>query len=70
MTDAKVARRQRAREDLERAVEALTQSEGWEAWIRTRSVFRRYSLNNQFLIAMQRPDASRVAGSRIIRVPL
>jgi len=32
--------------------------------MRTRSAFRRYSLSNQFLIAAQRPDATRVAGYR------
>ncbi len=61
-TDAR--RRQDAREKLERAVEALSRSDGWQAWIRTRSAFRRYSLHNTILIAMQRPDATRVAGYR------
>ena len=62
MTNASVQRRQEAREQLERAVEALAQSEGWAAWVRTRATFRQYSLSNQFLIAMQCPDATRVAG--------
>jgi antirestriction protein ArdC len=57
-------RRQEAREQLERAVEALAQSEGWQAWVRTRATFRRYSLHNTILIAVQRPDATRVAGYR------
>jgi antirestriction protein ArdC len=57
-------RRQDAREQLERAVEALSRSAGWQAWIRTRAAFRRYSLHNTILIAMQRPDAIRVAGYR------
>jgi antirestriction protein ArdC len=64
MASASVQRRQEARKQLERAVEALTESEGWQAWVRTRSAFRRYSLSNTILIAMQRPDASRVAGYR------
>jgi antirestriction protein ArdC len=57
-------RRQEAREQLERAIEALAQSDGWQAWIRTRAAFRRYSLQNTILIAMQRPDATRVVGYR------
>jgi N-terminal domain of anti-restriction factor ArdC len=61
---ASAERREEARRQLERAVEALAQSEGWRAWIRTRSTFRRYSLHNTILIAMQRPDATHVAGYR------
>jgi antirestriction protein ArdC len=62
MAAASVQRRQEAREQLEQAVEALAQSEGWQAWIRTRATFHRYSLGNTLMIAMQRPDATRVAG--------
>jgi hypothetical protein len=57
-------RREAAREQLERAVEALARSDGWQAWVRTRAAFRRYSLHNTILIAMQRSDATRVAGYR------
>jgi antirestriction protein ArdC len=57
-------RHEQARERLERAVEALAGSKGWQAWVRTRSAFRRYSLHNTLLIAMQRPDTTRVAGYR------
>jgi hypothetical protein len=53
--------RRKAREQLERAVEALARSEGWQAWVRTRAAFRLYSLHNTLLIARQRPDATRVA---------
>jgi hypothetical protein len=53
-----------ARERLEQAVTALARSDGWRAWIRTRATFRRYSLHNTILIAMQRPEATRVAGYR------
>src|SRR5436309_1691274 len=62
MTQASVQRRQEAREQLERAVEALAQSEGWQVWIRTRATFHCYSLGNTMMIAMHRPDATRVAG--------
>ncbi len=43
-------------------VEKLTNSAGWRAWLVAASRFHRYSLNNQLLIACQRPDATRVAG--------
>src|SRR3954471_4413701 len=62
MTPTSVQRRQEARQQLERAVEALAQSDGWQAWVATRSTFRRYSISNTFMIAMQRQDATRVAG--------
>lgn len=41
---------------------ALKSSEGWRRWLKTRSKFRRYSFNNQILIAVQKPEASQVAG--------
>src|SRR3989442_13810603 len=62
MTPTSVQRRQEAREQLEQAVEALALSDGWHAWIKTRATFRRYSFGNTLMIAMQRPDATRVAG--------
>ena len=65
LTDEQRAqRRARDREQFEHAVRALLTSDGWERWVRTRRTFRRYSLNNQLLIALQRPDATRVAGFR------
>ena len=41
-------------------------SEGWQRWVRVRSTngLSRYSFGNQLLIAMQRPDATYVAGFR------
>jgi hypothetical protein len=42
----------------------LTTSEGWQAWLALRKHFRRYSDNNQFLLALQRPEATYVAGFR------
>ena len=49
-----------------RAVEQLRTSDGWQAWlrVRARTGLRRYSLRNQLLIALQDPDATRVAGFR------
>jgi hypothetical protein len=64
MARGSAERHKEARERLEQAVAALACSEGWRAWIRTRAAFRRYSLHNTILIAMQRPDATRVAGYR------
>jgi antirestriction protein ArdC len=49
-----------------RAVAQLRTSPGWHAWLRVRgrTGLRRYSLTNQLLIALQDPDATRVAGFR------
>lgn len=65
LTDDERARRREAdREQSVKAVEALQSSEGWRAWLASRRHFHRYSLTNQLLIAMQRPEATRVAGFR------
>ncbi|MCW2992578.1 MAG: hypothetical protein JWQ18_73, partial [Conexibacter sp.] len=58
------ARREADRAKAAAAVEALTTSEGWQAWLASRRHFHRYSLNNQLLIAMQCPEATYVAGFR------
>jgi hypothetical protein len=58
------ARRAEQRELADRAVEELRSSAGWQRWLSTRRHFHRYSLRNQLLIAMQAPDATRVAGFR------
>jgi antirestriction protein ArdC len=55
-------RRERDRKLAAEAVEQLRSSEGWQRWLATRRHFHRYSLRNQFLIAFQMPEASRVAG--------
>jgi N-terminal domain of anti-restriction factor ArdC len=59
-------RRQADRDRLEQAARALLSSEGWQRWVRVRSTngLSRYSFHNQLLIAMQRPDATYVAGFR------
>lgn len=67
LTDAERAeRRQADRERLEQAARALLSSEGWQRWVRVRSTngLARYSFGNQLLIALQRPDATFVAGFR------
>ena len=63
LTDEERAERRAAeRELMERAVEELRSSEGWQRWLSLRHLFHRYSFRNQILIATQRPTATRVAG--------
>lgn len=67
LSDAEREERRRAdRQRVERAVRALLTSEGWRQWVRVRSTngLARYSFGNQLLIAMQRPEATYVAGFR------
>lgn len=67
VTDAERAERRSAdRDRLEQAARELLSSEGWQRWVRVRSTngLSRYSFHNQLLIAIQRPDASYVAGFR------
>jgi hypothetical protein len=62
----RAARRQAERERLEQAARALLSSDGWQRWVRVRATngLARYSLGNQLLIALQKPDATFVAGFR------
>jgi hypothetical protein len=64
--DERAERRQADRERLEQAARALLSSEGWRRWVKVRSTngLARYSFGNQLLIALQRPDATYVAGFR------
>src|SRR6202042_2598023 len=67
LSDAeRASRREADRNRLEQAARALLSSEGWQRWVRVRSTngLARYSFGNQLLIAMQRPDATYVAGFR------
>ena len=59
-------RRAADRDRLEQAARELLSTEGWRRWVRVRSTngLARYSFGNQLLIAMQRPDATYVAGFR------
>lgn len=59
------ARRHERIDQLQQATSALLTSQGWQRWLRTRSRFHRYSLRNTLLIALQRPDATQVAGFRM-----
>lgn len=49
---------------LEQGILNLTDSDRWTAWLESAAKFHNYSFNNQMLIAIQRPDASQVAGYR------
>jgi antirestriction protein ArdC len=40
----------------------LLSSDGWQRWLRSRARFHRYSFRNTLLIALQFPEATRVAG--------
>jgi hypothetical protein len=66
-TDTERAQRRQAdRDRLEQAARALLTSDGWQRWVKVRSTngLARYSFGNQILIALQRPDATYVAGFR------
>lgn len=54
----------KALEELAAALQS-GHSEALTGYLRTMSLFSKYSLNNLFLIAIQRPDARRVAGYQI-----
>ena len=47
---------------LEQGILELFNSERFREYLRVMSQFHRYSLRNTILIAMQKPDATRVAG--------
>jgi hypothetical protein len=61
---ARQQRREADRQNSREAVEALRGSEGWQHWLAARRYFRRYSLANQLLIALQMPEATMVCGFR------
>ena len=49
-------------DQLEAGIQALFESEKFQQYLKTLSKFHDYSLNNTLLIAMQKPDATLVAG--------
>jgi len=53
--DERAARRQADRERIQQAARALLTSEGWQRWIKVRATngLSRYSLRNQWLIAVE-----------------
>ena len=52
---------EKMKSEIERGVEALDTQEGWTAWLDQARQFHNYSFGNQLLIALQKPDATRVA---------
>jgi hypothetical protein len=59
------AQREEAEQRLTAAVSSLQSSDGFAAWLRARSRFHTYSLNNTLLILAQLPEASRVASASV-----
>lgn len=49
-------------DSIEQGIKELFQSDKYTQFLRTMSRFHKYSVNNTLLIAMQRPDATHVAG--------
>ena len=47
---------------LEQGIKELFESEKYKEYLRTMSKFYNYSFNNTLLIAMQKPDATLIAG--------
>ena len=64
MVDAKTEKQkvQEITEKLEQGIKELFESEKYKTYLNTMSKFHNYSFNNTMLIAMQKPDATLVAG--------
>ncbi len=65
MAETKSTNKERLREitaGIEQGIQELFESDKYMQYLRTMSRFHRYSVNNQMLIHMQRPDATHVAG--------
>lgn len=58
----KNARIEAMRSEIDRALDELSDPDGWARYLEAVSRFHRYSFANTWLIIAQRPDASRVAG--------
>ena len=53
-----------AHDKLQEAVAEIVSGDDWKRMLKVASKFHNYSFNNQLLIFLQRPDATRVAGFR------
>ena len=64
MADAKTEKQKvkEITEKLEEGLKELFESEKYKSYLSTMSKFHNYSFNNTLLIALQRPDATLVAG--------
>jgi hypothetical protein len=58
----KNARLEAMRSEIDRALDELSNPDGWARYLDAVSKFRRYSFANTWLVIAQCPDASRVAG--------
>jgi hypothetical protein len=55
--ERRAARQEQQRQLVASSVEQLRSTDGWQRWLRTREAFRRYSMRNTLLIAIQAPEA-------------
>lgn len=55
-------RLQAMRAEIDAGVAALSDPQSWTAFLESSAKFHQYSFGNQQLVAIQRPDATRVAG--------
>lgn len=62
----KTTRSEAVRREIDVAVANLNNAEAWTEWLEFANRFHHYSLNNQLLILMQRPDATRVGGLKTV----
>ena len=62
--EQRAVKRAEERKQTQQAIEALRTSEGWQRWLKVRRHFHNYSFHNQLLIALQCPEARKVAGFR------
>ena len=49
-------------DSIETGIKDMFESDKYKTYLQTMSRFHKYSLNNTMLIAMQKPDATLVAG--------
>lgn len=62
---AKISQKERLKEitdSIETGIKDMFESDKYKSYLQTMSRFHKYSLNNTMLIAMQKPDATLVAG--------
>lgn len=58
----KETRTEDIRREIDSALTDLNTADNWREWLEFSGQFHRYSLNNQLLIYMQKPEATQVAG--------
>ncbi len=58
----KATRSEDVRREIDNAISELATADRWREFLEVSRRFHQYSLNNQLLISMQKPDATRVAG--------